>query len=289
VCLATKDGKEVWRKNLPQTHGAKMMSPWHFCESPCVDDGRVVVTPGVATAMMVAFDAADGKELWVCKAPGDLGPAGQDGAAYSSIVVATVHGVKQYIQQVGRGLIGVDARTGRLLWHYNRIASRTANVMDVVVRGPTVFVSNSYTMGSALVELQVDKGVWTVKERYFLRPRQFENHHGGVVAVGDYLFGGSGQNRGDPVCIHIPTGQVMWRQKAPCNGSASVVYADGHIIWRYDRGEIYLTEANAHGWRVRGRFREEREQPGARWTHPVVFDGKLFLRHHNTLRCYALK
>ena len=67
--------------------------------------------------------------------PPNAGPSGQDGAGYSSIVVSNGAGVKQYVQLVGRGVISVDARSGKLLWGYNRIANGTANVPTPIVTG----------------------------------------------------------------------------------------------------------------------------------------------------------
>ncbi len=85
VCLDTATGKEVWRKSLPKDFGGRMMSDWKFSESPLVDGDRVIVTPGVPEATLVALDKKTGRSV----AHGDahLGPGGRDGAAYSSVVV----------------------------------------------------------------------------------------------------------------------------------------------------------------------------------------------------------
>lgn len=286
VCLERTKGTVLWRRNLVESYEGKMMSGWLYCESPCVDAGRVIVTPGGQQAVMVALDAITGAEIW--KTPSmNFGSAGCDGAAYSSVIVATINGMRQYIQQVGRGVIGVEAATGKLLWHYNRIASKTANITDVQVIGNQVLVSNSYSRGTVLLEIRHNAAIgWQVIEKWFLSPTVFENHHGGIIVLGDYLFGGSGQNHGDPVCIHIPSGQVVWRTPAPSNGSASITYVDGHLVWRYDRGEVYITKATAQGWTITGHLSEDKSVSGARWTHPVVYGGKLFLRHHDVLSVY---
>jgi len=288
VCLRADNGQIVWKLELVDKFNGAVMGSWHYSESPLVDGDRVVVTPGGPPALMAALDASKGTVIWRCEEPENVGPAGCNGAGYASISVAEIHGVRQYVQQVGRGLVGVAAEDGRLLWHYNRIASRTANIGNPIIVGHRIFVSNSYGRGSALLEITRDGEEWRADEVYFLRPRVFENHHGGIVRVGSLVFGGSGQNRGDPCCVHMPSGRVLWRAKAPSNGSASVTYADGHIIWRYDRGEVFVTRASSDGWNPVGRLAETRERSGARWTHPVVYDGRLYLRHHDTLSCYSL-
>ena len=99
-----------------------------------------------------------------------------------------------------------------------------------------------------------DGDAFRAEESYFLKPDKFQNHHGGMVLVGDYLFGGHGLNHGDPVCIEFATGRICWKAKAPAPGSAAVLYADGHLLFRYDRGTVFLVEANPAAFRVKGRL-----------------------------------
>ena len=76
---------------------------------------------------MVALDKATGELLWKCSVP-SLGEKGADGAGYSSVMPAEIEGVRQYVQLLGRGVVGVEAETGRVLWGYNRIAGNIANI-----------------------------------------------------------------------------------------------------------------------------------------------------------------
>jgi prepilin-type processing-associated H-X9-DG protein len=108
------------------------------------------------------------------------------------------------------------------------------------------------------------------------------------VLVGDYVYGGHGSNRGDPACIELATGEVVWKERAPARGSAGVLYADGHLIYRYDRGEVLLIEASPEGLKIKGRF-EALEDEGPAWPHPVIHQGRLYLRHANLLLCYDLR
>jgi outer membrane protein assembly factor BamB len=236
--------------------------------------------------VMAALDKRTGAVLWACTAP-DLGPKGKDGAGYSSPVVAEICGVRQYVQVTGRGVIGVAADTGRFLWGYNRVANNLANITAPIVRGDEVFVSNSYSAGSALLRIRREGEAFRAEEVYFLAYRDFENHHGGIVRLGDYVFGGSGLDKGDPVCVHWPTGKIMWKQRGPVSGSAGVLYVDGHLLFRYDRGPIYLLEANPSELRIKASFKPLTAD-GPAWAHPVIHDKKLYLRHNDLLACYDL-
>jgi outer membrane protein assembly factor BamB len=189
---------------------------------------------------------------------------------------------------LGRGVIGVEADTGRFLWGYNRIANGVANIPSPVVRGDYVFTTTSYQTGCALLHIQRDGDRFTAEEVYFLGPRDFENHHGGVILLGDYVYGGDGQNNGKPTCLKLATGEIMWKERGPAAGSAAIVYADGHLIFRYDRGPLALIEATPEELRIKGRF-DPVKGSGPAWAHPVIHQGRLYLRHGDLLACYDLR
>lgn len=286
-CLDAGSGKSIWHKSLAGDFGGQMMSMWKFSESPLVDGDRLICTPGGPEASLVALHKETGETLWQCAVP-KIGDRGKDGAGYASAVVAEIAGVRQYVQLLGRGMIGVEAATGRFLWGYNPIANTVANIPSAIVRGDYVFTTTSYKTGSALLHIQRDGDQFRAEEVYFLSPKDFENHHGGVVLAGDYLYGGDGQNQGHPVCLKWTTGEIAWKQRAPVSGSAAVLYADGHLIFRYDRGPVALIEATPDAYRLKAKFTPPTAD-GPAWAHPVIHQGRLYLRHNDLLLCYDLR
>jgi outer membrane protein assembly factor BamB len=288
VCVSVSDGEIVWKKNLVMEFEGQMMSGWKFSESPLVDGDRLVCTPGGKEHMMVALDKATGDLIWSCAMP-EIGDNGKDGAGYASIIKTEIAGVTQYLQMVGRGLIGVEAESGKFLWGYNRIANKVANIPMPVVRGDYVFCTTSYKSGSALLHIARDGDDWKAEEVYILGPRDFENHHGGVILLGDCVYGGNGQNKGQPTCLKISSGEILWKpRRAPSYGSAAVLYADGHFIFRYDRGPVALIEATPDEYRLKSVFTPV-QGSGPAWAHPVIHEGKLYLRHEALLACYDLR
>ncbi|MCX7824443.1 MAG: PQQ-binding-like beta-propeller repeat protein [Verrucomicrobiae bacterium] len=286
-CLQTADGQVRWRKSLTKDFDGRMMNVWKYSESPLLDGNKVICTPGGKDAMMVALDKKTGDLIWKCAIPA-LGERGNDGASYASAIIAECGGMRQYVQVVGRGIIGVAADTGWFLWGWNRLANNIASITSPVARGDLVFTANSYNTGSALLRPARDGEAWRVEELAVLPARTFENHHGGLVLVGDCVYGGSGLNKGDPTCIEFATGKVLWKTKAPAPGSACVLYADGHIIFRYDRGLMLLAEASPAAFRVKGRFTPPRTNSPA-WAYPVIHDGKLYVRDQDLLLCYDVR
>ncbi|MHC4758888.1 MAG: outer membrane protein assembly factor BamB family protein [Planctomycetota bacterium] len=287
VCLEAATGTIRWKKNLVNDFGGVMMSGWKFSESPLVDGDKVICTPGGKEAGMAALDKQSGDTIWKCALP-DIGDAGKDGTGYSSTVAAEICGVRQYVQLLGRGVIGIDAETGNFLWGYNRIANTTANIPMPVISGNYVFVTTAYNTGAALLKIVQDGETFEAQEVYFIAPREFQNHHGGIVVADGYVYGGHGTNRGDATCIEFGSGKIMWKERGSGRGSASVLYADGNIILRYDRGEVLLVEATAEAFRLKGRF-EPPLGEGPAWAHPVIYNGRLYLRHGDILSCFDVR
>jgi len=287
VCLNAESGEFVWRRHLPNDFGGRMPGRG-YGESPLVDGNWLVCTPGGPEAMLVALNKRTGAVVWKSKMP-DIGPVGYDGAGFSSIVITQGAGIRQYIQLVGRGVIGVATDDGRFLWGYNSLANRTANIPTPVARGDLVFAANGYNTGSVLLKL-VPAGARGVsaQEVYRLSGSRFQNHHGGVLLLGDYIYGGHGSNNGLPTCIELRSGRVKWKRRGPGVGSASVVCADGQLYFRYQNGIMALIEATAEGYRLNGTF----QIPGAggdSWAHPVIAHGRLYLREKNELWVYDLR
>lgn len=290
TCLSTKDGQILWSRKFSEWDG-KMMSGWGFSESPLIDGDRVLCTPGGENAMIVCLDKKTGGDLWKSPMP-KIGDGGKDGAAYSSIVISNAGGVKQYVQLVGRGVIGVRADDGEYLWGYNRVANGVANIPTPVVSGDYVFASTGYGTGSALLKLSKTGNGVSAEEVYFLNADTFQNHHGGMILIGDHIYAGHAHNKGFPICVDLKSGKVVWggkmRPPEGADGSAAVTAVDGKLIFRYQNGIVALIDATPEGYKLLGKFKpvfQEKES----WSHPVVVDGKMYLREQNKLMCYDVK
>ncbi len=289
ACCNIKTGELVWSKNYKKDFGGSMMSGWGYSESPLIDGDRLICTPGSNDAMIAALNKKTGDVIWTSKMP-DLGSRGNPGAAYSSIVISNAGGVKQYVQLIGKGIISVAAKDGKYLWNYNRIANGTANIPTPIVKDNFVFCSTGYGTGAALLEIKKAGEEFKVEEKYFLNADQMQNHHGGMVLFGDYIYCGHGHNNGFPLCIEMKTGKVVWggKQRGAGGGSAAVLLADGNLYFRYEDGKMGLVEATPAEYRLKGAF-ELASKNGKSWPHPVIVDGLMYIRDHNTLLCYDVR
>ena len=283
VCANIDSGQQVWKVDFQSDLGGSMMSGWGYSESPLIDGENLICTPGSDQGVMAALNKRTGEVVWRTPMPGGR-------AGYASPVISSGGGVKQYVTLVGKGLIGVRASDGELLWNYPRIANTTANVPTPIVKGDFVFGSSGYgDGGSALLKLSAaGRGGVQFQEVYYKSNNEVQNHHGGMVLIGEHIYMGHGHNNGFPLCLHMTTGRVVWGpERGPGRESAAIVAADGHLYFRYQNAIMALIEATPAGYRLKGSFKIK-SQNGNSWAHPVIAGKKLYLRDQDELHCYDI-
>ena len=266
--LDAGSGKIIWTVNVLQKFGGSNIS-WGLSESPLVLNDRILVNAGAPGSSIVAFKKEDGAVLWRSQ---------DDEAGYSSAVVQEGGGVRQAIFFTGQRALGVDVTNGRLLWSYEQVSNNTANIATPIVRGNRVFLSSDYGTGAALLELVPGNGSVRAREVYFTR--EMRNHHASSVLVGDYLYGFSSAIL---TAMHFDTGKVAWRDRSV--GKGSLVFADDRLYLFSENGVVGLAEASPDAYREHGRFQLQTGRLPT-WTHPVVANGKLFLRDQDTIYAY---
>ena len=113
-------------------------------------------------------------------------------------------------------------------------------------KGDFVFASTGYQTGAALLKLVKSAAGVDAQEVYFLPSRTLQNHHGGLVLVGQHMYAGHGHNRGVPICLEFATGKVAWGGdiRNAGTGSAAVTFADGRLYFRYQNGVMMLIDAS---------------------------------------------
>lgn len=282
VCAATASGEVVWKKDLKADFGGKTGS-WAYAESPLIDGDTLICTPGGDKATMLALNKVTGATIWQGAVTSLDGVKKNFGTAgYSSAIVANLHGKKQYLQFLSGGVVGVDAQTGKFLWHYDKPANGTANCSTPLVHGNSVFAASNYGVGGGLASIKKDGDSFTAEEDYFVKAMQ--NHHGGMILVGDHLYGTGAQTL---ICLEIKTGKIAWQERGV--GKGSIFYADGLLFHRSENGPVALVEATPTGYVEKGRFSQPDRSEKKAWPHPVVVGGRLLLRDQDVLLCYDVK
>jgi outer membrane protein assembly factor BamB len=295
VCVDTGKREVVWRKNLPKEMGAEVDNTapggvekfgWGFCWSPLVDGKQLVITPGGPKGLFAALDKTDGKVLWQSAKL-------TDPCTYSSPIVADVDGVRQYIVMVQDGVVGVGT-DGKVLWEYRR----DNKYQDIIALTPLyhdghVLIS-AFPGGTDIIKLTKDGAVFKAEKTG--GERQFANFHGGVVLVDKHVYGAHELRAWK--CLDFPTGKIKWSTDRPpvrAVGTGSIAYADGYLyLCGQNDDTVALIEASPTGYKETGRFTLPRVSPQRKpsskfWTHPVIANGRLFLRDQELLFCYKVK
>ena len=272
ACLDTASGEIKWTKNLRSDFGG-VPGKWAYSESPLVDGEKLLVTPGGTEATIVALDKKTGETIWKCAAPE------ADEAGYASIIIVNSGGVKQYVQFLAKGLVGVGAEDGKLLWRYDRTAQGSPANIPTPVASDELIYSAASRSGGGLVKLKVDSDAIAAEQVYF-EPKM-PSGIGGSVLVDGYLYGTNSQGL---MCIKFDTGEVKWQDRSV--GAASVLAAEGRLYVNGDTGDVALVEITPEEYREKGRFTLPDQPDRGRskaWAYPVVADGKLYIRDLGSL------
>jgi outer membrane protein assembly factor BamB len=303
ACLQVADGKLVWEKDLTKEFAGKAPM-WNYRESPLVDGEKLICTPGGPEATLVALNKKTGDTIWKSKLPtaeeppreggeggrgrrGGFGRGGGSGAAYSSPIAIEVEGQRQYVQLTSKALMGVAAADGKFLWRFDRPANGMGiNCSTPIYHEGFVFASSAYGAGGGAVKLSKEEsGDFKAEEVFFTN--RLQNHHGGVILHEGALYGANGGNGGGYItCLDFQTGKALWIERETRKGS--VAFADGRIYYRVEDGTLLLIEPNKTEYLERGRFEQPDRTNLPAWAHPVIANGKLYIRDQDVLFCYDI-
>ena len=277
VCLSASDGVEKWRASLTELGGT--IPSWGFCESALIDGDKVLVTPGGENGTIACFNLQTGEKIWQSSEI-------REPANYSSVIAVDHFSKRQYIQLTGQKVFGLDG-DGKLLWQQD-FPGRTAVVPTPIYKDGQVYVTAGYGTGCLLLNITANNKVEKIYDNKVMK-----NQHGGVLLVGDYLFGHSDDN--GIICQNFSSGDLVWSDKKKNDAKIAVTYADG-LLYCLDEnsGECFLVEASATEYKEVSRFKMDpqttlRNPNGGVWTHPVISNGRLYLRDQDVICCYRIK
>jgi outer membrane protein assembly factor BamB len=193
------------------------------------------------------------------------------------------------VQNTGGGPMGVDAKTGELLWTYD-IPAPTAFIPSPVIKDDYVLSVAGYNTGGALLQQVAGAdGKISVKEVYGLK-KSLDNKHGGVILVGDNVYGGVGDSN-QVYCADLISGTQKWRERGSGANSTSVIAADGKLFIRYANGVVAMAKVDSDKFEEISSFTTPGSGDGnsPSWAHAVVANGKLLLREADAILCYDIK
>jgi outer membrane protein assembly factor BamB len=284
ACLDAASGREVWSVNLLEAFGGQNIT-WGMSECLLVDDHAVYATAGGKEALLVALDKKTGALLW--KTPPLFDDGSAESASYASPVLVEFGGRRLIIGCSLRHLYCADAANGTLQW--TRRFPTTYSVISMVpaLVGDGVFMTAPHGKGGKFFQLNAPAlpgGVVEAKDRW---STPLDTLQGCVVQTGGMLVGSYYGGRKGWAALNAETGEVLYSLPDTTKGAPLV--ADGRIYALCEDGWMLLMEAAESQFNIHGKFRFVNAEQRDAWAHPVVFDGKLYLRFHENLVCYNVR
>jgi len=270
-CYRVEDGHKKWSREAKEFGGSP--GGWGYAESVLIYKNMAIFKPGGKNCI-VALDKANGKTIW--RSSGfDAGPE------YGSCIAVTFEGQPMIVTGTNRGIIGVDAASGKLLWSNDWSAGNTANCPTPAYADGYVFWANGYGKGGICLKFKREGGktiadvAWTTED--------MDCHHGGYVILDGYIYGNHG---GEWNCLDLKTGKKQWSEKAL--GKGSLCFADGMLyLFSEDSGQAGLATCSPGGMELKGKVKVKGNGPS--WAHPVVVGGHFYLRYDTNLYCFDVK
>ena len=269
-CLDASTGENVWTYDLVKELSIKTPA-WGFSSSPLiVDDLAIVFSSGGESKAVVALDRANGTLRW----------SGSDGNhAYGSAQLATIDGQRQIVISSNLGLRGLDVFDGTVLWQYDWDIGQMARVTQPLVVGNAVYLGTGYGNGTQRVDVTQGPDGWDVKESWLapLKPyfNDFVYYQGHLYGFDDSIF----------TSIDAETGQRNWKRGRYGFGQVLLIEQMGVLLVLSEKGEVVLLRANPERHEEIATFDAIE---GVTWNHPVIADGKLFVRNAEEAACFAL-
>ena len=283
VCLNEK-GKILWKHEVYADYGASAPR-FGISESLLIVNDKVIVSPGGSKASLVAYHVNDGKLAWEAK------PLNEITQYVNPLLVK--HGDKEMVITLSSGhILAVEANKGDILWKVDYRShlktegrQRTNHTITPTYQDGYLYITSGYNYPGLMLKLGEDgqsaEVVW--------RNDDLDPHHGGVVLVDGYLYGSTYDNnsRGEWACVDWKTGETQW--KTPWHNKGSIISAEGMLYLYEERsGHVGLAKASSSELKVISEFKIEKGT-GPHWSHPVIREGKLYLRHGDTVLVYSIK
>ncbi len=285
VCLNAETGEINWKVNVDKDYQAEW-HVWGVAESPLIVDDKVICSPAGALTTFVAFDKMTGEEIWKTKSTN-----GQ--RSYVSPILRSFNGKAYILGASASDFFIVDPENGEIrasytyfdpeLWKWQPKGMIWAN--SPVVKGNMIFLSIGYDYPAKM--LRVNDEVTALEEVY--TNTLLDNHHHGLIELDGYLYGSYWihNNAGAWACLDWDTGETMYDEE--WNSKGELVYADGlFYVYIEKTGDVGLVQPDPSGFRVISSFKVEKGR-GQHWSHPYIFDGKMFLRHGDFLMVYNIR
>lgn len=287
ACFEAETGRERWAVNLLERFSGTNIT-WGLSECVLVDDQAVYATAGGREALLVALDKQTGRVRWQSAPLFDTdGERALESAGYAPPIFVEFAGRRLLIGCSLRHLVCTDADTGRIQWVQRIPTAYSVLAMMPVLVGNAVFVTAPHGKGGRLFELVAPTRSDDLVGAKELWSTRLDSLQGGVVHLDGRIYGSFYPGRKGWAAVDAKTGAVLY--EAPDFTKGAVLAAEGRLYALCEDGWMLLLQPGEKSFEVKGRFRLAEARERDAWAHPVIHQGRLYLRYHERLLCYDIK
>ncbi len=275
ACFEAADGEPVWSSRLFEEYEAPQVQ-WGFAESLLVDGENLIATPCGEQATMVALNRKTGAPVWASPALGQ-------GSSFCSPLLIERGEQRLIVTMTNDAVVAFSAEDGQVLWQHPYHNARRNHPITPLYQDGMLYVTSGYGKGAIGLALADDGSSVT---QLWEQPTQ-DPCHGQAVLLDGYVYASSHQSaRGRWSCVEVETGRLAWEDTGVGKGG-SVIYADGLLYCYAEDGTVGLVRPSPESCQVVSTFKVPLGD-GLHWAHPVVANGRLYLRHGDALMCYDI-
>lgn len=282
ACVELSEGALVWSMDGYQKFGGQCGN-WGVAESPLIVDDKMIYTPCGEQTTMVALDKKTGSTIWASESL-------QDKSGYVSPLLIR-RGVQNLIVTLtGEYIICVNANNGNMRWKLKYmdidkpLMGGDINPVTPLVKGNEIFITSGYNHTGLMLLMADDYSSVSVK----WKSDKLDVHHGGVVEHDGFIYGSNYTTirTGNWLCLDWDSGELMYDQK--WNNKGQVIESNGMLICYEERkGNMALVKATPDKFDLISEFTIDYGS-GPHWSHPSIYQGRLYLRHGKSLLVYRI-
>ncbi|HTK76912.1 MAG TPA: PQQ-binding-like beta-propeller repeat protein [Gemmataceae bacterium] len=273
-CLDAVSGKKLWSHNVATDSKAKVPQ-WAYSASPLVVQGIVTVFAGGPEGKgVLGYHADSGALAWA---------AGDVTNSYCSMQPATIDGVEQLVISSREGLTGFEPRTGKVLWRYDWTVDEMYNrvTQPAAVSPSDLLIGTGFGQGTRRVHVAREGDNWKASE--VSATHAIAPYYNDFVIHKDHIYGF--HNNPFFVCVGLADGKLKWKERGYDSGQVLLLPDQDLLVIQAEKGDVALVEASPERRKELARIPALKAKT---WNHPVIANGKLFVRNGEEAACYQL-
>ncbi len=272
-CFNTENGDEIWSKNIHEDYGGKIVR-FGITENLVIKDNMLFCTPGGEETNIIALDRFTGKLIWKNKGLSEPN-------AYCSPIVIDLGKKSYFITMTAHTIFSIETKTGKTAWMYKFESRYPTHPNSFIYRDNCIFaILGAKSDGGVKLKISDDgnfvKKIWNNK--------LIDVTTGDAVLIGDKIYS-SGISQKKWFCVDWKTGKTIYSQEL--HGTGTIISANDLLYLYSYTGDFSLVNPTENNFEVMSEFKISGKKKN-HWTYPVIKDGKLYIRHANTLWVYSI-